>query len=126
MALGKPVISTSLPTGVPWVNETGIIVPPGDIGALRSAIERLVNDRCLAARIGAAGETRVRSQFTLEAMSDRLVALCLEVVGERVDRVRPTPEDERHEVAGGAERGIGAPASDGDGGAGRAKPPGWK
>jgi rhamnosyl/mannosyltransferase len=94
MAAGKPVISTTLPTGVPWVNETGIVVPPGDAGALRSAIDRLVKDRCLAARIGAAGETRARTQFTMAAMADRLVATC-------------------HEVAAGAERGAGAPPFDG-------------
>jgi rhamnosyl/mannosyltransferase len=79
MALGKPVISTALPTGVPWVNETGIVVPPGDAGALQRAIDRLINDRCLAARIGAAGEVRVRTQFTMDTMADRFVELCHDV-----------------------------------------------
>jgi rhamnosyl/mannosyltransferase len=82
MALGKPVICTALPTGVPWVNETGIVVPPGDTGALRAAIDRLVSDRCLAVRIGAAGEARARAEFTVGAMANRLVALCHEVAGK--------------------------------------------
>ena len=33
MLCGRPVVSTALPTGVPWVNqdgESGLVVPPGD------------------------------------------------------------------------------------------------
>ncbi len=44
MACGKPVISTALPTGVPWVNESGLVVPVGDVEALRAAIARLAAD----------------------------------------------------------------------------------
>jgi rhamnosyl/mannosyltransferase len=41
MASGLPIISTELGTGTSWVNldgETGIVVPPGDAGALSEAI----------------------------------------------------------------------------------------
>ena len=37
MASGVPVVSTNLPTGVPWVNQdgvTGLVVPPRDPRAL--------------------------------------------------------------------------------------------
>ena len=33
MAAGRPVVSTNLPTGVPWVNQdgvSGLVVPPGE------------------------------------------------------------------------------------------------
>jgi glycosyltransferase involved in cell wall biosynthesis len=83
MACGKPVISTELPTGVPWVNESGVVVPPSDAGALRQAIERLVHDPALAARLGAAGQARARADFAMGDMGDRLVAVCHELAKGR-------------------------------------------
>lgn len=82
MASGTPVISTALPTGVPWVNETGIVVRPGDVGSLRAAIARVASDQQLARAIGAAGRQRARSEFSLQQMGDRLVAACEAVVNE--------------------------------------------
>jgi glycosyltransferase involved in cell wall biosynthesis len=76
MACAKPVISTALPTGVPWVNETGIVVTPNDVDALRRAIDRLAHDPALAARLGAAGKARARAEFGMSVMADRLVAVC--------------------------------------------------
>ena len=84
MACGKPVISTALPTGVPWVNETGIVVPPSDPGALREAISRLASDPALAVRMGAAGQARARAKFTMSEMGDRLVAVCDELANRSV------------------------------------------
>lgn len=78
MACGKPVVSTRLPSGVPWVNrhgETGLTVPPGDIGALRNAIGRLLTDRSLRTRMGAAACVRVRSEFSIERMGNTTAAL---------------------------------------------------
>jgi rhamnosyl/mannosyltransferase len=89
MACGKPVISTDLQTGVPWVNrhgETGLIVPPGDHEALRAAIQRLAGDPALRAAMGAAGLARVTKEFTLDALGDRLVALCEDAARERACR----------------------------------------
>ena len=81
MACGKPVISTALPTGVPWVNESGLVVPVGDVEALRAAIARLTADPALAARAGRTGEARARAEFSMSAMGDRLVAVCHELAG---------------------------------------------
>lgn len=82
MACGKPVISTRLPSGVPWVNrhgETGLTVPPGDIGALQAAISRLLMDRSLRTRMGAAACLRVRSEFSIERMGNATAALYNEI-----------------------------------------------
>ena len=84
MATGTPVVSTSVASGVSWVNrneETGLVVPPGDVSALRHALQRLLADPALRGRLGAAGAARVRSEFTLTTMGDRLVALCEALAG---------------------------------------------
>jgi rhamnosyl/mannosyltransferase len=81
MASGRPVISTALPTGVPWVNEAGLVVPVGDVAALRLAIAQLAADPALAARLGALGEARARTEFSMRTMGDRLVAVCHELAG---------------------------------------------
>ena len=50
MVYGKPVINTSLPTGVPHVSldgVTGITVPPEDVPALAQAIQKLADDKAL-------------------------------------------------------------------------------
>ena len=57
MLCGRPVVSTDLPTGVPWVNvhgETGLSCPAGDAPALRRRVERLVADGDLRRALGAA------------------------------------------------------------------------
>lgn len=79
MASGTPVISTALPTGVPWVNQSGIVVPPNDPAALRAAIAGIAADDALAARLGRDGRARARGEFSLAAMSDRIVRVCEEV-----------------------------------------------
>jgi glycosyltransferase involved in cell wall biosynthesis len=71
MAAGVPVISTNLPTGVPWVNRNGVsglVVPPGDAAALAAALTRLTNDRALHAELAAGALQRARDQFSRERM----------------------------------------------------------
>ncbi len=66
MAAGKPVIATAV-GGIPEMIEdgvTGLLVPPADDLALSSAIGRLLSDRGLAERIGAAARQRVAERFT--------------------------------------------------------------
>lgn len=85
MAAGKPVVSTNLPSGVPWVNrdgETGLVVPPGDVAALRAAIERLLGDASLRAELAAGGQRRVRRDFSIAAMADGFVEFCGQVARE--------------------------------------------
>jgi glycosyltransferase involved in cell wall biosynthesis len=82
MASALPVISTNVPSGVPWVNrhgETGMVVRAGDVRALGEALETLLADRALRLRLGAAGVARVRADFTLDQMAERFVSLCHDV-----------------------------------------------
>jgi glycosyltransferase involved in cell wall biosynthesis len=77
MAAGVPVVSTNLPTGVPWVNQdgvTGLVVPPRDAGALAAALRRLLGDEGLRRSLGASGRRRAEALFsrdrTIEAFKD--------------------------------------------------------
>jgi glycosyltransferase involved in cell wall biosynthesis len=83
MACGKPVVSTSLPTGVPWVNrhgETGLVVEPADVSALAGALKTLVDDPDLRERMGKAARLRVLEHFTVERMTRESSALYREVL----------------------------------------------
>ncbi len=78
MAAGKPVVSSDVGTGVAWVNQhgvTGLVVPPRDPAALATALNRLTADAALRAQLGAAGQQRVRSEFTVGTMVDRIEAV---------------------------------------------------
>ena len=71
MAAGLPVVSTNLPTGVPWVNEdgtTGFVVPPGNVDALARAIDTIAVDGALRARFGHFAARRARDRFSRETM----------------------------------------------------------
>ena len=63
MMYGIPVVNTSLDTGVASVSrdgETGLTVPPGDVGALADAIQTLLFDPQLHAELSAAARNRAR------------------------------------------------------------------
>jgi rhamnosyl/mannosyltransferase len=77
-ASGTPVVSTDLPTGVPWVNvhgETGLVVPVGDAAALGGALAMLLTDRALRARMGARARERALADFGIERMVERTLAV---------------------------------------------------
>ena len=82
MLCGRPVVSTDLPTGVPWVNvhgETGLVVPAGDAASLRAALDRLVADADLRHALGAAARARALNMFTADRMCASALALYQEV-----------------------------------------------
>ena len=60
MAHGRPVVATAVGGLAEAVidGETGLLVEPGDAGALRSALDRLLGDAELRARLGTAGRER--------------------------------------------------------------------
>jgi glycosyltransferase involved in cell wall biosynthesis len=72
-AAGKPSVVTDV-GGVAEVvkdGETGIVVPPGDVGALAEAIRRLLGNVDLRKRMGRAARRRVERMFTLDKMLNR-------------------------------------------------------
>jgi glycosyltransferase involved in cell wall biosynthesis len=77
MTAGRAVVATAV-GGTPELVEdenTGLLVPRRDPPALAAAIERLLGDPALTARLGAAARRRVETRFSAEASLERLVAL---------------------------------------------------
>jgi glycosyltransferase involved in cell wall biosynthesis len=75
MAMGKPVVATSV-GGLPETiihGKTGIIVPPGDAGALAGAITRLVQNPDEARRMGAAGKARLGEMYGADRFASEIM-----------------------------------------------------
>jgi rhamnosyl/mannosyltransferase len=84
-ASGTPVVSTNLTTGVPFVNQhetTGLVVEPGDVEGLASALHSLCSDDALRARLGKAARARALADFTMDRMIEETAAVYREVAGE--------------------------------------------
>ena len=58
----------------------GVLVPPRDVAALRAALEQLLGDPELRARLGAAARAKAEREWSREAMADALVRLYEETV----------------------------------------------
>jgi glycosyltransferase involved in cell wall biosynthesis len=83
MAHGRPVVASAV-GGLPDAVEhevTGLLVPPRDAPALRAALERLLGDADLRARLGAAARERARERFGLDAAARATITLYREVLG---------------------------------------------
>jgi colanic acid/amylovoran biosynthesis glycosyltransferase len=83
MAHGRPVVATRVGGLLDLVvdGETGIVVPPRDPAALRSALERLLADPDLRRKLGSAGRDRARTHFSWERVTDATLAAYAEAVG---------------------------------------------
>jgi glycosyltransferase involved in cell wall biosynthesis len=85
MSHGVPVIASRV-GGIPDIvvdGEAGLLVPPGNAGALAAAIERIARDSALAERLGAAGVRRLREQFSWEAVTRRYLDVYASLVNPR-------------------------------------------
>jgi glycosyltransferase involved in cell wall biosynthesis len=76
MAHGRPVVASAVGGLLDLVvdGETGVLVPPRDVPALRAALERLLADRQLRRRLGEAGRERIRERFSWAAVTDATIA----------------------------------------------------
>jgi glycosyltransferase involved in cell wall biosynthesis len=76
MAYGRPVVASAVGGLLDLVvhEETGLLVPPRDVGALRTALERLLGDAELRRRLGAAARERVRKHFAWKPVTDATLA----------------------------------------------------
>lgn len=86
MAAGRPVVASNV-GGVPDAvrhQETGLLTPARDPGAVASAIARLLERPNWAAALGARGRDLARQQFTRTPVLDQLTALYRELAGPNV------------------------------------------
>jgi len=85
MAAGKPIVATDVggnPEAV--VNgETGLLVPPGDSGALARAILKLLRNKDLARKMGESGKRRIEGFFTLDRMIEDIETLYDILLGKK-------------------------------------------
>jgi glycosyltransferase involved in cell wall biosynthesis len=76
MGAARPIVASDL-AGIPEVitnGEHGLLVPERDAEALAAAITRLLDDRVLAQRLGAAARRRVLAELTWDATAARFEA----------------------------------------------------
>lgn len=77
MAAGKPVIASTI-SGIPELvkdNVNGILVDAAYAGRLAGAVTRLAGDPAFRARLGRAGQLKVRQEFDVRKNAAKLVAL---------------------------------------------------
>jgi rhamnosyl/mannosyltransferase len=84
MAAGKPVVNTSLDSGVPFVSldgVTGLTVPPADSRALATAVNLLLEDESLRISLGKAAQSRAVELFSAEVMAAKTMSVYERVLG---------------------------------------------
>jgi glycosyltransferase involved in cell wall biosynthesis len=86
MLAGRPIVASEV-SSIPELvvaDETGLLVPPDDPGALARALARLLADSGLAERLAAAGLSRARAEFSVDQMAARTIAVYERVLERRV------------------------------------------
>jgi glycosyltransferase involved in cell wall biosynthesis len=85
MAMARPVIATDWGGPADYLDaETGFLIPPQSretmVAGFAGAMQRLIDDPELAARMGAAARRRVLTQFTWQMKIDRILEIYLSVL----------------------------------------------
>jgi phosphatidylinositol alpha-mannosyltransferase len=81
MAAGLPVVASDIPGYREVVRDgvDGVLVPPGDAGALADAVSRLLEDRAEASRLAAAGLERA-ARFDWDVVAREIAGCYQEAV----------------------------------------------
>lgn len=92
-AQGIPVIASRIPAldEVVGHEQTGLLFPPGDAGALRIQIERLLGDEALRTRLAAAGPRWIGERFSPERHLSDSLRVYTEVLNEAKAAKIPLP-----------------------------------
>ncbi len=106
MASGAAIIATRV-GDVPWMIEgAGILLEPGDVGALAEAIERLVADPVERDRLGRRGRTRVEEDLSRTRLVPRVYSLYLGALPPSQPSTIAVDRDARSDTAGRADHSM--------------------
>lgn len=85
MAVARPVIASALAGTTEQVvdGETGLLVPPGDVGALTTALARLIGDGGAREDMGRNGRARFEKEFSAAAAAQRYWDLYKQLLSDR-------------------------------------------
>ncbi len=78
-AAGKPLIASGV-GGIPEILEEGLLVPPGDVGALAARLDFLSADPAGVAQRALAAREAIRRKFTVNAMVHGVLAFYRQVL----------------------------------------------
>lgn len=81
MAMARPVVATAVSDLADLLDGCGVVIPPGDVDALATAIGDLLADPGRAAVLGAAARARIEEGYTLDHVAARLEQVCRQVLG---------------------------------------------
>jgi len=83
MAHGRPVVASAVGglRNLVVDGETGLLVPPGDVAALRAALEQLLGDGELRSRMGATARERARELLSWDRAVTQTVAAYGDALG---------------------------------------------
>lgn len=93
MASARPVVATAV-GGVPDVisnGETGLLVPPGNVGMLAEAMQGVLADEALAHRLGQAAREQVAAKYDIERLLNDTIDLYCNLLRAKGYEV-PIPE----------------------------------
>jgi phosphatidylinositol alpha-mannosyltransferase len=76
MAAGAPIVASAIEgyQNVARAGQDALLVPPGDVTALRNALRRLLDDPALSARLVASGRDRAE-EFSMRRLAERYLEL---------------------------------------------------
>lgn len=91
MAAGLPIVATSVAGTRQVINDgrDGLLVPPGDAGALATAIDKVVRRSDLRGRLGDAARQHVNAAFSVQAQARRHADLYRVMTDSSTDASRP-------------------------------------
>ena len=84
-ASGRPIVTTDVPgcREVVHHERNGLLVPVRDAAGLADALERLILDRDLRARLGACGRERAEREYSSDVVNDKIISTYFQMMAER-------------------------------------------
>ena len=83
MAYGKAIVTTGVGGLADAIDDgvTGLVVPPGDVAALRAALEQLLGDAGLRDRLGAAAREKAQATYAWPVATEATIAVYRDAIG---------------------------------------------